>query len=141
MSLKAYFKGNELEKTATLITLKGQIIEGDRLIFLSGRSEPFIFKRFTMPGEPNKSWYNSANGGDGHAVTAKQDVLFGGFGVFFSSEGEPFECKYILKIKDKVVHNNEILIKCDKPVDKYFFRYLFDEPYFIAAGEKFDLSV
>ena len=61
--------------------------------------------------------------------------------MFFSSNGDPFECKYVLKIRDKVVHNNETLIKCDKPVDKYYFRYYFEEPYFIAAGEKFDLAV
>ncbi len=60
--------------------------------------------------------------------------MFGGFGVFFSSDGAAFECKYILKIDGKVIHNQETLIICDKPVDKYYFWYYFEEPIPVNAG-------
>lgn len=39
-----------------------------------------------------------------------------------------------------MVHNNETLIKCDKPVDTYYFRYYFEEPYFVSAGTKIDFA-
>lgn len=110
-----------MTKEETISGMKGAFLDGDKVMLISTKSDPFIFKRFQIEGEPNKSWYNSASGGDGHKVKVSQDVLFGGFGVFYSSDFTPFECKYILKINDKVVHNNETLYKCDVPVDQYYF--------------------
>lgn len=69
MSLKGFYKSKEIDKGASMATMK--INEGDMIMFTSGRSEPYIFKRFVLTGEPNQSWYNSAHGGDGHCLTAK----------------------------------------------------------------------
>lgn len=46
-----------------------------------------------------------------------------------------------MKIGDKVVHNQTELIKCDKPVDKFYFWHYFEEPVPVSAGEKIDFAV
>lgn len=68
MQLKGFYKGKELDKSATILTLK-TVVENEAFYFNVGRSPPQIWKRFPSTNQPMSSWYNSAHGGDGHVLT------------------------------------------------------------------------
>ena len=141
-STKIFFKGREMVRAADSLEKLG-IFPDSKIIVISSLGKPFLVNRFTTVYQ---GWGYS-NSTDGITFSASKDVRVMGFGIY-TPDKEKTSLNGIAKFimgndaKNLPLFSKEINVAKDEvdPENKVY-RFYFDRPYKIRAGDTYSCVV